>query len=91
MSKNVFFKELTALIEYTKVRKSKKDAYGENAASGLPSQIHGLKIVPKLEDFVKQWNKMRNDNVVTKQAEVIEMPPDPPEEPSPLDEGVPAL
>jgi hypothetical protein len=91
VSKNVFFKELTALIDYTKVRKSKKDAYGENAASALPSQVHGLKIAPKLEDFLKQWNKMRNDNVVTKKAEVIEMPADPPKEPSPLDEGVPAM
>jgi hypothetical protein len=57
----------------------------------LPSQVHGLKIAPKLEDFLKQWNKMRNDNVVTKKAEVIEMPADPPKEPSPLDEGVPAM
>ena len=57
------------LIEYTNTRRVKKLAYGDQATDDMPSQVHGLKIAPKLEDFVKQWNKMRNDNVVTKQAE----------------------
>ena len=53
------------------------------------SEAHFLK---KLEDFVKKWNKIRNDNVVTKAPEVI-APEEPPEEASdeetnPLDEGV---
>jgi hypothetical protein len=88
---NKFFEQLTALIKYTSKRHGKKKVYGDQATDDMPDQIRGVQLVPKLEDFVKQWNKMRNDNVVTKKAEVIEMPADPPKEPSPLDEGVPAM
>jgi Ribonuclease G/E len=73
------------------VRKVAVEKYGAipNAAS---DQVPVMQITVKLEDFVKKWNKIRNDNVVTKAPEVI-APEEPPEEASdeetnPLDEGV---
>jgi hypothetical protein len=97
VNQSLFFKDLKAIdgFEYKDlgrpVRKVAVEKYGAipNAAS---DQVPVMQITVKLEDFVKKWNKIRNDNVVTKAPEVI-APEEPPEEasdeePNPLDEGV---
>ena len=95
VNQSLFFKDLKAIdgFEYQDlgrpIRKVAVEKYGA-IPTATSDQVPVIQIKVKVEDFVKKWNKMRNDDVVTKPPEVIAMLPEEPSEEasSPLDDGV---